>query len=375
MECVKSAYKFGRKQIVASGVLATDSGITPVFGTWMNNAMRLYYKYLNMPDTSLGKLLQAKQSAFGASFQRMRAKVSKWLTIAENRDTLDDEHKASFDVDPNLIFPKHISAYATGVWRAQMASCERQRSLISSGTLRPTWPSVSWHAVIAQVGGNALSAERNFLRMRHGMFLTTPRMHEKAMLDESDGVNPESCPICGADSAETVGHIIRRCPAWNAARLEHLRAFSDAIHDNTISDDAFVGAALGFSAPLHTDDWLSQCPWNSKRDISSHFASVLEKFDNMMEDGEPQLVEDQMPTDEESELRDLFGIEDSEEVGIIPTQNVAFQPRAAIREFRPDWMSFTVAATETFVRRSSGKSSVFPFYVSWMRSLSRAGES
>ena len=91
----------------------------------------------------------------------------------------------------------------------------------------------------------------------------------------------------------------------------------DTLHDNTISDDAFVGAALGFSAPLHTDDWLSQCPWNSKRDISSHFASVLEKFDNMMEDGEPQLVEDQMPTDEESELRDLFGIEDSEEVGII----------------------------------------------------------
>jgi hypothetical protein len=87
--------------------------------------------------------------------------------------------------------------------------------------------------------------------------------------------------------------------------------------------------------------------WNSKRDISTHFADILEKFDDLMEDGESQLVNSEgdgaqassqsgllasqdasqrAAAEEESELRDLFGFDDSDDAvalfGLEPVTNV-----------------------------------------------------
>lgn len=167
-----------------------------------------------------------------------------------------------------------------------MESEERQRRLVASGNTRIWWPTRPWLALLAQVDSDPTAAERAFLRVRHGMFPTCERMFAKGLV-RFDGA--PVCPACGSVEPESIGHLIRRCAAWDVARAQYLGVFACWLNSG-VDDDAVVAVLTGVAPWILGNDWLLSASWLPGRSFVSFWDDRLARLDQVVRDALPAPV-------------------------------------------------------------------------------------
>ena len=259
--CVKAAYKFGPRQPVASGVLTTDSELSPIRADWQRNRIRLFEKYAQseLQGTWLHRLMRLHAFQAAGSFAKL------------TRGTCARIVRSMAHMGATVPTGSKVAQYYTDMWRRGMESEERQLRLCASGTTRIWWPTRAWLSVLAQVDCDPTAAERVFLRVRHGMYPTCARMAAKGLVRFRGA---RACPVCGSSEAESIGHLIRRCPAWDVARAQYLGVFAGWL--NSAADDDTVVAVLTGVAPwILGNDWLASAPWLPGRTFVSFWDDRL----------------------------------------------------------------------------------------------------